>query len=477
MGLTRQVSPEDKRSRKQSKSLSRRIWTENPGLDVVHSDAAGIDVGNNEHYVAVAPEKTDESVQRFGCFTGELQRLARFLKAHGIRSVAMQSTGVYWIPLYDLLEEQGFQVYLVNARDTKNLPGRKTDVQESQWLLKLHTYGLLRNSFRPTSDIRTLRTYWRQRADHVQTASECANRMQKCLTQMNLQLANVISNIMGQTGQKILRAILAGERNAEKLAAMRDSRIRATEKEIVASLTGNWRPELLFCLKQEMDRYDFCQWQIAECDEHIQQHLATLTSRPKSTEVDNKPPVKPQKKKPPKGNSPTFPLEQELVRITGVDFTRIDGINVMTAQTIISEVGVDMTRWPSESHFASWLGLCPNNAVSGGKVLRRDTRRIVNRAATAFRIAASTLRLSDSYLGAQFRRFRGKLGAPKAITAMAHKLAVLFYRMLRFGQEYVDRGVKVYEERYREQQLSLLNKRAAQLGFSVIPLVAQTVSP
>jgi transposase len=257
---------------------------------------------------------------------------------------------------------------------------------------------------------------------------------------------------------------------------MRDCRIHATEQEIIASLTGNWRPELLFCLKQEIDRYDFCQRQIAECDEHIQRHLQTLTSRPPSTEGDRHPPVAPMKKKRAKGNSPTFPLDKELVRITGVDFTRIDGINVMTAQTIISEVGLDMTRWPSESHFASWLGLCPNNAVSGGRVLRRDTRRIVNRAATAFRIAASTLRLSDSYLGAQFRRFRSKLGAPKAITAMAHKLAVLFYRMLRFGNEYVDRGVNIYEERYRQQQLSLLNKRAAQLGFSVIP-VAQIVSP
>jgi hypothetical protein len=258
---------------------------------------------------------------------------------------------------------------------------------------------------------------------------------------------------------------------------MRDCRIHATQQEITASLTGNWRPELLFCLKQEMDRYDFCQRQIAQCDEHIQRHLETLTSRPQAPEGDCQPSSPRMKKKRAKGNSPTFPLDKELIRITGVDFTRIDGINVMTAQTIISEVGLDMSRWPSESHFASWLGLCPNNAVSGGRVLRRDTRRIVNRAATAFRIAASTLRLSDSYLGAQFRRFRSKLGAPKAITAMAHKLAVLFYRMLRFGQEYIDRGVKVYEERYRHQQLLFLNKRAAQLGFSVIPAAAQTVSP
>lgn len=473
----RSASPSGKGNRKQRRELGRQIWTDNPGLDVVHPEAAGIDVGNSEHYVAIAPEKSSDPVQRFGCFTGDLRKLAGFLKTHGIRSVAMQSTGVYWIPLYDVLEDEGFEVYLINARDTRNLPGRKSDVQESQWLLKLHTYGLLRNSFRPVSEIRTLRTYWRQRAEHVQTASECVNRMQKCLTQMNLQLANVISDIMGQTGERILRAILAGERDAEKLADMRDYRIQASRQEIVASLTGNWRPELLFALKQEMDRYDFSQRQIAECDLQIQPHLHTLPSRPRTAESNVEPTAVPRKKKKKaQGNSPAFALDKELVRISGVDFTRIDGINVMTAQTIISEVGLDMSRWKTENHFASWLGLCPHNAVSGGKVLRRDTRKIVNRAATAFRIAASTLRLSHSYLGAQFRRFRSKLGAPKAITAMAHKLAVLFYRMLRFGQEYVDRGQEFYEERYRQQQLCLLNKRAAQLGFSVVPASTQAVS-
>ncbi len=259
MTTRRASSSEGRIEKNQRRKLGRQIWTDNPGLDVVHPNAAGIDVGNSEHYVAIASEKSTEPVQRFGCFTNDLRNLARFLKTHGIRSVAMQSTGVYWIPLYDILEDEGLEVYLVNARDTRNLPGRKSDVQESQWLLKLHTYGLLRNSFRPTSEIRILRTYWRQRAEQVQMASECVNRIQKCLTQMNLQLANVISDIMGQTGQKILRAILAGERDAGKLADMRDYRIQASREEIVASLTGNWRPELLFALKQEMDRYDFCQ--------------------------------------------------------------------------------------------------------------------------------------------------------------------------------------------------------------------------
>ena len=481
MAAKQEAKREAKPNRKQRREQHRRIWTDNPGLDVVHPDAAGIDVGNSEHYVAIVPGKGEEPVRKFGCFTGDLRELARYLKAHGIRSVAMQSTGVYWIPLYDVLEEEEFEVYLVNARDTKNLPGRKSDVQESQWLLKLHTYGLLRNSFRPTSEIRVLRSYWRQRGEHVQTAGECVQRMQKALTQMNLQLANVISDIMGVTGQKILRAIIAGERDTEKLAAMRHERIQASGQQIIASLTGNWRPELLFALKQELDRYDFCQRQIAECDRQIEPHLNTLPSRSKETDSPSQrlPPQKnspPQKKKRAGGNSPQFALDKELVRIAGVDFTRIEGINVMTAQTILSEVGLDMSRWKTEAHFASWLGLCPNNSVTGGKVLRRGTRKIVNRAATAFRIAASTLRRSDSYLGAQFRRFRSRLGAPKAITAMAHKLAVLFYRMLRFGEEYLDRGQQFYQDKYLQQQIVRLKRQAAQLGLVVTPASSQVVS-
>lgn len=472
MAAGQELTTPSRQNRKQRRERERSVFTDNPGLDVVHADAAGIDIGNSEHYVAIAPDRDAQPVRRFGCFTGDLQDLAHFLKGRGIRSVAMQSTGVYWIPLYDVLEEAGLEVYLVNARDTKNLPGRKSDVQESQWLLKLHTYGLLRNSFRPASEIRVLRTYWRQRAEQVQAAGDCVRRMQKALTQMNLQLANVISDIMGSTGQRILRAILAGERDAEKLAAMRDGRIQASRQEIVKGLAGNWREELLFNLKQEMDRYDFCQRQIAECDQRIERHLGSLPSRPAMGAADTFRAAPPRKKKA-AGNSPAFALDAELRRIAGVDFTRIEGINVLTAQTVISEIGLDMSRWQTERHFASWLGLCPNNAVSGGKVLRRGTRKVVNRAATAFRLAASTLYRSQSYLGAQFRRFRSRLGAPKAITAMAHKLAVLFYRMLRFGTEYVDRGQQFYEERFHHQQISLLARKAAQLGFSITPTVTQ----
>jgi len=265
-------------NRKEKKEWTRRLQSEDPGLEVVHPHAAGIDVGNSAHYVAVRPDRDPESVRRFQCFTADLYRLADWLKSCGVNTVALQSTGVYWIPLYDILEERGFEVYLVNARHTKNLPGRKSDVQESQWLLKLHTYGLLNNSFYPPSAIRTLRTYWRQRAEHVEGAATCILRMQKALTQMNLQLANVISDLSGVTGQKIVRAIVAGERDPRKLAELRDARIQASQEEIAKSLEGNWRPELVFVLKQEVDMYDTYQQRIAECDQQLQKHLATFAN-------------------------------------------------------------------------------------------------------------------------------------------------------------------------------------------------------
>lgn len=464
-------NPDKHLNRKQRKELVRRLQSHDPGLEVVHRHAAGIDVGNQEHYVAIAPRQDEMPVQRFGCFTAELMRMATWLKERGVRTVAMQSTGVYWIPLYDMLEEHGIEVYLVNARDTKNLPGRKTDVQESQWLLKLHTYGLLRNSFRPTSEIRVLRAYWRQRDQHIKTAAQCIQRIQKSLTQMNLQLANVISDLSGKTGLQILRAIVDGERNPEKLADFRDPRIQASRAEMVASLRGNWRTELLFQVKQELARYDFCQAQIEECDRELQQQLRNFpdSHREEQGSETTDQQLPPKKRKQRKGrNNPPFDLRNELQRISGVDVTRIDGIDGMTGQTVISEVGLDMSRWPSEQHFTSWLGLCPSNELSGGRVLKKRTRKVINRAATAFRMAASNLRASQSYLGAKFRRLRARLGPPRAITAMARTLAVLFYRMLKFGQSYVDRGTEFYEQRQREQQLQYLQKKAAQFGWQVV---------
>jgi len=450
------------RNRKERKELARRLRSEDPGLAVVHPHAAGIDVGNGAHYVAVPPDRDSQPVRRFECFTADLYRLADWLQNCRVKTVAMQSTGVYWIPLYDILEERGFEVYLVNARHTKNLPGRKSDVQESQWLLKLHTYGLLNNSFQPTSEIRVLRTYWRQRAEHVRGVTTCIQRMQKAFTQMNVQLANVISDLSGVTGQKIVRAIVAGERDSWKLAELSDPRIRASKEEIAKSLEGNWRQELLFVLQQEVQMYDTYQRRIAECDQELQKHLTRFADT-----VSSPAKVEAKKKGKQDKHHPQFDLADELRRITGVDLTRIDGINVMVAQTLVSEVGLDMSRWKTEAHFASWLGLCPDNRISGDKVLARGTRHVVNRAATALRMAATTLLKSQTYLGAQYRRLRSKLGAPKAITAMAHRLARLVYRMLKYGQQYVDKGAAYYEQRNRQQQIEFLRKKAAQLGLQV----------
>jgi hypothetical protein len=356
------------------------------------------------------------------------------------------------------------EVFLVNARHTKNLPGRKTDVQECQWLLQLHTFGLLNNSFRPPEEICVLRAYWRQRGEHVAAAGACIQRMQKVLTEMNVQLANVISDISGLTGMAIIQAILNGERDRYKLADLADPRIHATREEIARSLEGNWRKELLFILQQERNLYQIYQRQIAECDTALAAHLQTLDD--KVEPGSQPPPTKANKRA--GSNAPTsFDVRGELYRISGTDLTQIDGINIITAQTIIAEVGVDMSRFPSEAHFASFLGLCPDNQITGGKVFRRGTRHVQNRAATALRMAASTLWRSKTYLGAKFRRLRTRLGAPKAITAMAHMLARLVYRMLRYGDQYVDKGMNYYEEKYRDHQIRSIQKKAKELGLEV----------
>src|SRR5262250_721512 len=417
-------------NRKQRRETMRKIHSEEISLEVVHPNAAGIDIGNESHYVAVPPSRDSQPVQRFGCTTAELKAMAAWLKQCGIRTVAMQSTGVYWIAVYDILEQAGLEVYLVNARDTKNLPGRKSDVQESQWLMKLHTYGLLRNSFRPAQEIRTMRTYWRQRNDLVRSASRHIQRIQKTLTQMNIQLANVLSDVSGVTGQTIIKAILGGERDPHQLAAFRDPRVKASQEEIARSLEGHWQPDLLFVLKQEQEGYEFCQKQMAECDRQLAQYLQQREDRSHSAPLPEEKRKGRLKKK--RANKPQFDLREGLFRMTGTDLTRIDGIDVMTATTVISEAGYDMSKWNTENHFVSWLRLCPDNRISGNKVIGKGRLPTNNPVSIALKMAASTLRLSKTYLGAQFRRLRTKLGAPIAIKAMAAKLARLVYRMLRY---------------------------------------------
>ena len=453
-------------NRKQRRDIVRKIQSADLSLEVVHPDAAGVDIGNESHYVAVPPNRDSQAVRRFGCTTAELKAMAHWLKQCRIQTIAMQSTGVYWIAVYDVLEAAGLDVYLVNARDTKNLPGRKSDVQESQWLMKLHTYGLLRNSFRPSQEIRTMRTYWRQRNDLVQAAASHIQRMQKVLTQMNIQLANVLSDISGVTGQAIIKAILAGQRDAHKLAELRDPRVRASEEQIAQYLEGNWQEDLLFVLKQEQQGYEFCQQQMAACDRQLQQYLQQREDRSRGASLPEEMRKGRLQKK--KGNKPQFDLRAELFRMTGTDLTQIDGLDVMTATTILSEAGWDMSKWEDEDHFVSWLRLCPDNRISGDKVIGKGRLPTNNRASITLRMAASTLRMSNTYLGAQFRRFRTKLGSPIAIKAMAAKLARLVYRMLRYGMKYVDQGAQFYDAQHRKLQVTQLKWKAAKLGFRVV---------
>lgn len=453
-------------NRKQRREMTRKIQSADLSLEVVHPNAAGIDIGNESHYVAVPPDRDNQPVRRFGCTTAELKAMADWLNQCGIGSVAMQSTGVYWIAVYDILEAAGFEVYLVNARDTKNLPGRKSDVQESQWLMKLHTYGLLRNSFRPSQEIRTMRTYWRQRDDLVQAAGRHIQRMQKTLTQMNIQLANVLSDISGVTGQAIIKAILDGERDPHKLAELRDPRVRASEEQIAQYLEGNWQQDLLFVLKQEHQAYEFCQKQMAACDEQLQQYLQQREDRSQGASLPEEKRKGRLKKK--KGNAPQFDLRAELFRLSGTDLTQIAGIDVVTATTILSEAGWDMSKWKTENHFVSWLRLCPDNRTSGEKIIGKGRLPTHNRIHVALKMAASSLRTSHTYLGAQFRRLRTRLGSPVAIKAMAAKLARLVYRMLRYGMKYVDRGAEFYEAQHRKLLIKHLHRNAAKLGFRLV---------
>lgn len=452
--------------RKPRKSQSRKFVDPTQGLPMLNLNAAGIDVGNREHYVAVPPGRDPQPVRKFGSFTADLHRMAQWLKACGVDTVVMQATGVYWVGLFQVLQDYGLNPQVVNAQHTKSLPGRKSDVQECQWLQKLHTFGLLNRSFRPAQDIGVLRCYLRQRENLVSAASTCIQHMQKALTEMNVQLANVISDITGITGMAILRSMVAGERDLHKLAALKQRQIRASQQEIAQSLEGNWRPELLFVVGQNLDLYDVYLDEIQKCDKQIETHMNSMKSK-----------IDPATKKMPdsrhghkkRKHGPQFDLRQHLYRLAGVDLTQIDGLDVQTVQTIVSEIGTDMSPWKTEGNFASWLGLCPDNRTSGGKVLKRRTRHVVNRAATALRIAAWNLIRSQSALGAKFRRLRARLGAPKAITAMAHQLARLVYRMLKFGKEYVDRGTEHYEAKYRLNQVKWLTKQAAALNLKLIP--------
>ena len=439
----------------------RKRPTTQAAISLTHPNAVGIDIGSASHFVAVPPDRDDEPVREFQSFTADLHRLADWLDACNVDTVAMESTGVYWIPLYELLESRSFTVLLVNARHVKNVSGRKSDVLDCQWLQQLMSFGLLHGAFRPSEQVCVLRSFARQRQMILRSQARFVQHMQKALTQMNIQLANVISDVAGETGQKILRAIVAGERDGMALAKLKNGRIRASEDEIARSLQGNWRAEHLFALKQALNAFDFCGTQLAECDAQIQAQLQTL-------HVCQEQPAQ-GKKRARARNAPKFDLRTQLFQMCGVDLTRIDGIEVTTALAVVSEVGCDMGRFPSDKHFASWLGLCPGTKITGGKVMSGKTKRCANRAAQALRLAAAALRTSQSALGAYYRRMCARMDKPKAVTAAAHKLARLIYAMLSHGEEYTDQGQDYFEERYRQRVLHNLAQKAKAMGMQLVP--------
>ena len=439
----------------------RKRPTTQSAITLTHPNAAGIDIGSAAHFVAVPPDRDNEPVREFASFTADLHHLADWLDACCVDTVAMESTGVYWIPLYELLESRGFTVLLVNARHVKNVSGRKSDVLDCQWLQQLMSFGLLRGAFRPAEQVCVLRSLTRQRTMLLRSQGRFVQHMQKALTQMNIQLANVISDVAGETGQRILHAIIAGERDGLALARLRNARIRASEDEIAKSLQGTWRDEHLFALKQALDAFDFCGAQLAECDAQVQAQLQALHVREDE-------PTK-GKKRGRARNAPKFDLRTQLFQMCGVDLTRINGIDVTTALVVVSEVGADMGKFPSDKHFASWLGLCPGTKITGGKVMSGKTKRCANRAAQALRLAAAALRSSQSALGAYYRRMCARMDKPKAVTAAAHKLARLIYAMLTHGQEYTDQGQDYFEERYRQRVLHNLAQKAKAMGMQLVP--------
>ncbi len=429
-------------------------------LRVTHPNAAGIDIGNAAHFVAVPPDRDDFPVREFPSFTGDLHAVADWLTSCGVDTVAMESTGVYWIPLFELLETRGFKVFLVNARHVKNVSGRKSDVLDCQWLQQLMSYGLLAGAFRPAESVCVLRSLWRQRAMLLRGQARQVQHIQKALTQMNIQLANVISDVVGVTGQQLLRAILGGERDGQVLASLRNGRIQASSDDIARSLQGNWRAEHLFALRQAVDMFDFIGTQLAQCDREVDQQLQTM-------QVHDAVPGKGKRSS--SRNAPEFDLRTRLYQMCGVDLTRIDGVNVTTALAVVSEIGADLSRFKTVGHFTSWLGLCPGTKISGGKILSARTKRVANHAAQALRLAAASLRGSKSALGAYYRRLCGRMDKPKAVTAAAHKLARLIYTMLTRGEEYTDQGQEQYEQKHREHMLRNLAKRAEQMGMKLSP--------
>ncbi len=434
--------------------------------------AAGIDVHAATHWVAVPPRSAPPPpadhppgrpahVRSFGTCTADLHQLADWLTRCGVRTVAMESTGIYWIPLFELLESKGFEVFLVDPRQSRHAPGRpKSDVLDCQWLQRLHSYGLLTASFRPADQVVVLRSYLRQRQMLVRYAGQHVQHMQKALEQMNVKLTEVVSDVTGLTGLAIIRAIPGGERDPLELARLRNVNCRRTEAEIARALHGNWRAEHLFALKQAVALYDFYRQQLQECDGQLQAQLTSFADR-----RDGRP--LPERSRPSRkaAKGPAFDVREALYRMAGVDLTVVEGIDESTALAILGEVGTDMSRFPTAKRFTSWLGLCPQHRGSAGKVRSRRVRRGARHAGQAFRLAAQGCHHAKHALGAFYRRIQARAGAPKAIVATARKLAERVYRMLRYGTEYVCQEITAYEEAHRARLVKGLARKATQLGY------------
>lgn len=447
--------------KKQNKKISiDAVW------EPINLHAAGVDIGSREHWACVSREVSERPVRKFGTFTADLEAMAEWFKACGVTSIAMEATGVYWLALFQILERRGFHVLLVNARQTKNVAGRKSDVQDCQWIQRLHTYGLLQGSFRPGDAYCVLRTYLRYRDELVGARSTQCQHMQKALLEMNVQLPQVLSDVAGVSGLAIIGAILAGERDPVKLAALVDRRVRATATTIQAALRGDYRAEHLFVLRQAYELYQTYTDKMDACDREIVRETASLPAK-----VDPARKPLPARKA---GRSRCFDkmagvdMRPELYEKFGVDLTGIEGLGVLTSLILLTEVGPDVSRFPSEKHFCSWLGLCPDNRISGGKVLSSRTRRVVNRASEALRMAASSLERSQTALGGFARRMKARLGAAEGITATAHKLARIVYRLIKHGETYVRQGIDDYERKFKDRKLRMLQKSARAFGLELV---------
>lgn len=438
------------------------------GMSQVNPKAAGVDIGAIEIVACVAGDERTQIVKAFGNYTVDLQALGKWLSEHQIKTVAMESTGVYWIPLFEELERQGFECLLISSRSLRRVAGRKSDIEDAQWIQTLHSYGLLESSFRPEAELAALRTLLRHRAQLVDHRSPHIQHMQKALLQMNVQLSQAVSDVTGVTGQTILRAIVAGLRDPQRLAALREPGCKKSAEEIGKALTGTWREEHLFILKQSLAMYDFYTEQIQGCDEEIKRMYGM--TRP-TWMVEEVKPLDKRKRNSHSKNAPqhTEEIRQHLKRISGVDLSVVDGFGVSLAQTVIMEVGTEMSKFPDEKHFCSWLGLAPKHEISGGKVLKNRTLKTKNRAGQAFRMAAQSVKQAECVFGVLYRRLRARLGPAQATVATAHAIARVVYRMLKYQVEYEPLSVNEYQKQYEAQQLKYLKKKAAKFGFQLIP--------